>query len=111
MVGLWLAWAVVSIGMQLLWTCITLPYTPSVRGFASVFQLAWGIHYFIVIKTHFTRVSLCVLVCCWGEVSVCWGSFLCVGVFFFSCMVGFVSVFCLGAFLYIFYFVVVYVFV
>ncbi|XP_042875858.1 mediator of RNA polymerase II transcription subunit 1.1-like isoform X2 [Penaeus japonicus] len=58
MVGLWLAWSVVSIGMQLLWTCITLPYTPSVRGFASVFQLAWGIHYFIVIKTHFTRMSL-----------------------------------------------------
>ncbi|ROT67758.1 hypothetical protein C7M84_014151 [Penaeus vannamei] len=58
MVGVWLAWATVSIVMQLLWFCITLPYTPSVRGFASFFQLVWGIHYFIVIKTHFTRMSL-----------------------------------------------------
>ncbi|XP_037795317.1 uncharacterized protein LOC119590703 [Penaeus monodon] len=58
MVGVWLAWAAVSIGMQLLWFCITLPYTPSIRGFASFFQLVWGIHYFIVIKTHFTRMSL-----------------------------------------------------
>nr|XP_045608157.1 uncharacterized protein LOC123764401 isoform X1 [Procambarus clarkii]XP_045608158.1 uncharacterized protein LOC123764401 isoform X1 [Procambarus clarkii]XP_045608159.1 uncharacterized protein LOC123764401 isoform X1 [Procambarus clarkii]XP_045608160.1 uncharacterized protein LOC123764401 isoform X1 [Procambarus clarkii] len=54
----WLSWMVVSLAMQLVWVFITLPYTPTIRGFASVFQFLWGVHYFIVVKTHYTRLAL-----------------------------------------------------
>lgn len=54
----WLAWSVVSLVMQLLWVVITLPYTPSVRGFMSFFQLVWGVHYFIIVKTQYAMLAL-----------------------------------------------------
>nr|XP_053631526.1 histone-lysine N-methyltransferase SETD1B-A-like isoform X1 [Cherax quadricarinatus] len=54
----WLAWAVLYLAMQLLWVVIKLPFFPTIRGFAAFFHLVWGIHYFIVVKTHYTKMAL-----------------------------------------------------
>lgn len=54
----WLAWGVVSLAMQGVWVIFTAPYMPSVRPSASLFQLGWGIHFFLVVKTQYTRVRL-----------------------------------------------------
>ncbi|XP_045104485.1 uncharacterized protein LOC123499989 isoform X2 [Portunus trituberculatus] len=54
----WLACSVVSLAMLVAWVAVTLPRTPSLRSMVSLVQLALGIHFFIVVTTHYRRLAL-----------------------------------------------------
>ncbi|XP_063865925.1 uncharacterized protein LOC135103491 isoform X2 [Scylla paramamosain] len=54
----WLACSVVSLAMLVAWVATTLPRTPSLRSMVSLIQLAWGIHFFLVVTTHYRRLAL-----------------------------------------------------
>ncbi|KAG0696942.1 hypothetical protein GWK47_026418 [Chionoecetes opilio] len=54
----WLLWCVASLVMMVVWVVVTAPHMPSLRGILSLFQLAWGIHFFLVVRTQYSRLAL-----------------------------------------------------
>ncbi|KAG0714939.1 hypothetical protein GWK47_013104 [Chionoecetes opilio] len=44
--------------MMVVWVVVTAPHMPSLRGILSLFQLAWGIHFFLVVRTQYSRLAL-----------------------------------------------------
>ncbi|XP_068218395.1 uncharacterized protein [Palaemon carinicauda] len=58
LVLLWLVWTSVTLVMLFVWFFYTMPYMPNVRGMATIIKLFCVIHYFIVIKTHYSEMSL-----------------------------------------------------
>ncbi|KAK4299814.1 hypothetical protein Pmani_027928 [Petrolisthes manimaculis] len=49
----WVCCGVVGVVMQTVWLVATMPYAPSLRGLVAFLQLAWGLHYIIVVRTYY----------------------------------------------------------
>lgn len=58
LVLLWLAWTCVTLAMLTVWFFYSMPFMPNVRGMATIIKLFCVIHYFIVIRTHYSKMSL-----------------------------------------------------
>ncbi|KAK3877321.1 hypothetical protein Pcinc_017972 [Petrolisthes cinctipes] len=49
----WVWCGVVGVVMQTVWLVVTMPYAPSLRGLVAFLQLAWGLHFIIVVRTYY----------------------------------------------------------
>ncbi|XP_064087318.1 uncharacterized protein LOC135201971 [Macrobrachium nipponense] len=58
LVLLWLAWTCVTLAMLSVWFFYSMPFMPNVRGLATIIKLFWVVHYFIVVKTHYSKLSV-----------------------------------------------------
>lgn len=52
----WVWCGVVGAVMQGVWLVVTMPYAPSMRGLVAFLQLAWGLHFIVVVRTYYTMV-------------------------------------------------------